>query len=404
MTVFSKPLSVLYINRFAALVGEYGSMITISLIIANKGASALMSLWMIQSLGSSIVLPFVGRIIDSHDKKKIMMITDLLRGILILAIPFVINGWGLYIIILLLKMLGPFFTGSMQPLITSLTTKDNRHRVNSIISSISSAAYCIGPMLGGLLLIVNNNLPFIVQSAGYLLSALLLYLTKYPSIPISIETNHSKKLTSKIKEIKEDMKFSLNFIMKHKILVIILLANIIYLCGGTALDAYEVLYVTKVLGMTETTYSIAISYLGFAFVIAGILNVILAKKVGPKFLFIVGMALASVSNILFSTATSQNIIYISFILLAFGLTSFSTAFYSLNQTLIPIEFQGRIMSFQFIVPEVATVFTVLISGYLLKIIDIRIVIIILASISMLGFLISLLMLFEKKNKLTEIKD
>ena len=391
MKVLTRPLFILYINRFAALVGEYGSMITISLLIANKGATALMALWIIQSLGPSLVLPFVGRVIDSNNKKTIMIVTDILRGLLVLCIPFFIDGWGIYVIILLVSMLGPFFSGSMQPLITSLTTDTNRQRVNSIISSISSAAYCIGPMLGGLLLIVNDSLPFIVQSTGYLLSAILLLVTKYPSIKVAIDNPNESTIISRLKTAKNDILFSFSFIMKKKLVLIVLLANTIYLCGSTALDAYEVLYVTEVLGMNETTYALAISYLGFAFVIAGILNIVFSKILSLNALFIGGMCLASISNILFSIATTPNIIYFSFVLLALGMTSFSTAFYSINQKEIPIEYQGRVMSFQFIVPEIAIIASVLISGYLLEFIDIRPIITTLAIISFLGFLLTLFM-------------
>lgn len=403
MTVLTRPLFILYINRFAALVGEYGSMITISLLIANKGATALMILWIIQSLGPSLVLPFVGRVIDSNNKKTIMIITDILRGLLVLCIPFFIDGWGIYVIILLVSMLRPFFAGSMQPLITSLTTNTNRQRVNSIISSISSAAYCIGPMLGGLLLIVNNYLPFIVQSAGYLLSAILLLITKYPSIKVTIDNSSESTIISRLKTAKNDILFSFSFIKKNKSILIVLLANTIYLCGGTALDAYEVLYVTEVLGMNEATYAIAISYLGLAFIIAGILNIVVSKKLSLNVLFIGGMCLASISNILFSIATTPNIIYFSFVLLALGITSFSTAFYSINQTEIPIEYQGRVMSFQFIVPEIAIVISVLISGYFLQFVNIRLVIITLAAVSFLGFLLTLFKVRIKPSEMTQFQ-
>lgn len=403
MTVLTRPLFTLYINRFAALVGEYGSMITISLLIANKGATALMVLWIIQSLGPSLVLPFVGRVIDSNNKKTIMIVTDILRGLLVLCIPLFIDGWGIYVIILLVSMLRPFFTGSMQPLITSLTTDTNRQRVNSIISSISSAAYCIGPMLGGLLLIVNNSLPFIVQSAGYLLSAILLLITKYPSIKVTIDNSSESTIISRLKTAKNDIIFSFSFIKKNKSILIVLLANTIYLCGGTALDAYEVLYVTEVLGMNEATYAIAISYLGFAFIVAGILNIVVSKKLSLNVLFIGGMCLASISNILFSIATTPNIIYFSFVLLALGITSFSTAFYSINQTEIPIEYQGRVMSFQFIVPEIAIVISVLISGYFLQFMNIRPVIITLAAVSFIGFLLTLFKVRIKPSEMTQFQ-
>jgi len=389
MNLFNRQLLVLYINRLISLVGEYGSFIIISLMISERGAFQVMLLWIIQSLGPVLVLPIIGRVIDSFDKKKIMIISDILRGLLILSIPLFINSYFLFVIILFVSMLRPFFTGAMQPIITSITNKDNRKKVNAIISSISSSAYCVGPMVGGALFLLNNNLPFYVQSIGLISSSFLFFVVTFPNIESTLNFNKKDNLSQRISHAKEDLLFSCKYIFNKKLILIIFASNIFFFAGSTALDAYEVLYVTEVLGMTELDYSLAISYLGFAFIVASLLIVFISSRFSSNNLLVIGVGFGSVSNILFTTANSPNIVYVSFALLAIGMTSFSTGFASINQSTIPIDKQGRIISFQNITPQIFVFIAVLLAGLLFNFLEIRIIVVSLALFSSIGFLVSL---------------
>ncbi|MGG3641326.1 MFS transporter [Bacillus gobiensis] len=392
---FSSPLMMLYINRFISLVGEYGYLVALSLIVAKDSPTALMFLWIIKSLGPSLLLPVAGTIIDKNNKKTIMVTADLIRGVMILLIPLFLHSWFLYVLILLISALRPLFTGSMHPIITTLTTEDNRHRVNSIISGISSSSYCIGPMVGGLLLAINPIMPFIIQGGAFIVSSLLLIIVRYPIIGNSNSNNQKNSLNKKIKNLLDDLKFSFSYISRSKIILLLFLSNTIYLCGGVALDAYEVLYLTEVLSMSESSYSFALSYLGLVFIFAGFLNATISKKVDTNLLFFVGIGTASLSNIILTLAPKIYIIYISFTMLAIGLTTFSTAFYTLNQSAIPIQVQGRVMSIQTIVPDIITTIIVLLAGGFLNIFPIRPVVFSLALVSAIGFIFSVPLISTK---------
>lgn len=382
--LFSFPLCVVYINRFFSLVGDYAYIVALSLVVAKVSPTAVMMFWIAKGLGNMMAIPFVG-IIDHTNKKMVLITTDVIRGVLILTIPLFFESWFLFIIIGLVSFLGPFFMGAINPVITSLTNKDNRYRVNSFVGMISSASYFVGPLLGGILLIKSDSFPFIFQGMAMIITASLFFFLKgeYKYI----EENHRKndqKLFS-----LTDLWEGLNYIVKDKIIFLAILSNTLYLSVAVAIDAYEVLFLTNTLGFSDLDYSFALSYLGVAFIVAGFFNTLIGEKLNKLTLYIIGISTASISNLIFSLSSNILSVYASFTLLAIGLTLLNTALQTINQTHIPIEMQGKIVSIQSILPNIATVFSIIIAGMLLNIFSIRSVIITLALISILSALVAI---------------
>ncbi|MFC0611660.1 MFS transporter [Scopulibacillus daqui] len=169
-----------------------------------------------------------------------------------------------------------------------------------------------------------------------------------------------------------------------------------YLCGSVAIDTYEVLYLKRELNIYETEYSFIVSFSGIAFILAGILNTYISKKIPSKILFLIGISISSFSYLLFSLAWNTFIICLSLFILAFGYTTFSTAFLTICQSTISIDKQGRIFSFLNLLPQAAIMITILMVNVFLNIFPIRLIFILLSLITIFGFISSLPML--KNNK------
>jgi MFS family permease len=141
---------------------------------------------------SFVFLPYllfgliIGAWVDRSDRKRLMVYTNLLRGIIIGSIPLLasinlLSVVWLYIVAFTSSTLGIFFGAARPAVIPSLVGKDKALiiKANSRIMATYSLASVVGPILAGL---VIANAPFetafLVDSASFFISALSLFIIK----------------------------------------------------------------------------------------------------------------------------------------------------------------------------------------------------------------------------------
>jgi MFS family permease len=381
MSSFSPQLIILYLGRLVSVCGDWVYMIALSLLLAKNHGVELTILWIIRTLSPILIRFFAGTIVDSLGPKKTVVLTDIARGLLVALIPFTIGTWYLFILVFLVSALGPFYPASMNPIITNLVSEENRHRVNSNLSIIVSLALFVGPMLGGLLVQFNYSIPFYTQAATYIFSAITLIFIKAP--PKSYQNYHN---FFNFKVIRNDLVDTIKIIFKNAKIKYITFSSAFFLLGGAAIDAYEVLFITKGLGFGSTEYALFVSVSGISFLVGGFVNSIVAKKFQLDTLLTIGLIVAVLSNIVFAISINFYMITISTFLLGIGLTTFNTSVVTILQNSIPTEKQGRLTSIQSVFPETASVLSVLLSGSLIPFLPIRYIILGFSFITLLSLI------------------
>ena len=399
-SAFSFNLNVLYIARFTSIVGDSLFMVALSIIMAKIGAWALTILWVIKLVAPTLVSFIAGSITDRIDKKKVLIICDIIRAVIILLIPYVLENFLLvFLLIFFIYCIDPFFSAAINPVITSLTTTENRHKVNSIRNSIASIGYFLGPLIGALFVLESDTMPFYFQGGTYLISAILLLGISIPSITTlnerKLELSYKDKVKGAVKTISEDITYSLGYISKQSIIKFMVLADCFYLAGSVAIDTYEVVFLNEVLDISYSEYGIIVSYSGISFLLAGIINTYIANKVSINKLFYFGLSLSVLSYILFATAPHKIVIYISLFILGFGYTTFTSAMNTLIQTVVDVEKQGRIMSFVDLIPQIFIVISIGIAVASMEIFSIRATFVSLAVVTTMALLVSLPLLSSK---------
>ncbi|PEA55075.1 hypothetical protein CON64_09325 [Bacillus pseudomycoides] len=140
--------------------------------------------------------PFVGVFIDRFNKKKIMVITDLFRGcLIILAIPFSHNLSALFLLTILNSIASIFFNPARQATIPALVHKNELAIANSLSNVVYGAMGIIGASLGGVLTaLVSYKFAFVIDSLSFFLCALIVSFT---TIPLMKNSAQSMQMTYK---------------------------------------------------------------------------------------------------------------------------------------------------------------------------------------------------------------
>lgn len=128
-----------------------------------------------KSLPGFLLGPLLSPLVDRFNKKKIMIITDLLRAIFALSFIVAIYtkaAFFLYAGAFILGLTGVMFYPASQALIPSIVRKEEITEANSISSTTSGVVSVISTILGGIVSsLVSPAICFLINSFTYLWSA-----------------------------------------------------------------------------------------------------------------------------------------------------------------------------------------------------------------------------------------
>lgn len=218
---------VIWISTSLSRFGDCFENIALMYLINSLTRSALaMGTVMIFSMIPNLILsPFAGVIADRYNVKKIMFISEIIRAVAILAIPILyytgyIKVWHIYAISVIVSSAESFFGPASNIAIVHGVQKDLLPVMNSVITACNHIMRTIGYSLAGVLMVVVNiEILFVVDSITFFISAIAAMILILPkSEVIKIE---------KIKDIGSDMKIGLDYLIKEKYILILIVTMMI---------------------------------------------------------------------------------------------------------------------------------------------------------------------------------
>ncbi|MFH0930621.1 MAG: MFS transporter [Candidatus Zixiibacteriota bacterium] len=149
---------LIWVGQSVSLVGDFLYMIALMWWVLEKTGStaAMATVAICSSLPSIILGPFAGTYVDRVDKRKLLVLMDLGRGILIIipGILYFINQlqvWHIFIIAAFLSSMSTFFNPALASFIPVIVNKVQLIRANSLSQLSNNLLGIIGPALGGAL-------------------------------------------------------------------------------------------------------------------------------------------------------------------------------------------------------------------------------------------------------------
>jgi len=182
----SSKMRYLFLGQFISQVGENIARVALLYFIYREthsvGAVALTGV--LQNLPPLLLSPVTGALLDHHDKRSFLLVLDIFRTVLSLAIPFLylfhlLSIPAVEVIVFLTTICsGAFGPGlySFIPSILEHATPEEILRANSTIQTTGNAGILIGPLLGGLLLTeIAPPLVMGIAAFTFLLSVVFLW-------------------------------------------------------------------------------------------------------------------------------------------------------------------------------------------------------------------------------------
>ena len=189
--VFANPdLRRLQLAWAGSLIGNWSYFIALAIYAYGQGgAGAVGIVSVIRMIPAAIASPFLAGLADRYSRKLVMIASDAIRAVLMIAAAVTIwQGWSatiVYAIVALSTVAGTAFRPAQAALLPHLARSPSELTAANVASStLESVGAFIGPALGGLLLAVTSiETVFAVNALSFVWSGLLVLAVRGGSRP-----------------------------------------------------------------------------------------------------------------------------------------------------------------------------------------------------------------------------
>lgn len=339
---------------------------------------------------------FVGSIIDRNDRKRLMVYSDIVRGIIVCIMPFSTSVWVIYGLIFLANIAGSFFGPSSTYVITKLVNDEDKLRFNAVNSTLSYGSFMIGPALaGGIIAISNTSVAMWVNACTFFICAWA--IASLPRIENEV-IGESGRLT--IGVIRDDFSQVWNYIRKKPHLLTFFALYIPALMLAFALDSQEMTFLKDVLHTTDATYGVVVSIAGIGAIAGGLCATALVKKLSLQTYIGVGFSMTMLSYLLFYSSGVLWLAIVSFITLGFFMAFSNTGYATMYQKTIPTALMGRFGSSVDLLQSILQILLTFVLGLLAEWYSLQTVAVIFSSIAFLLAACLYLFISRRTNELS----
>lgn len=185
----NRDFRLLFFGQTVSQLGDWFNSVAVFALLLDLTGSATAVAWMmiVQFLPMAIVGPIAGVVVDRVDRRRLMIATDVLRGIFVLGLLLVRTReqvWLAYVVMALTVTGSAFFEPARTATIPNVTSKDELMPANALSSATWAAMLAVGASIGGLVTaIAGRELAFVINGVSFFVSAWFISRTRYDSRP-----------------------------------------------------------------------------------------------------------------------------------------------------------------------------------------------------------------------------
>lgn len=375
-------------------LGNWIYLVALNVYVLNltDSAAAVAGIFIVGPIARIVASFFAGSLIDRANKRKLMIATDIIRGGLIIFLPFMQSIWLIYTILFLTNIASSFFGPSSIYYITKYVKDEDRTRFNALLGTFNSGAFMVGPALSGALIyLFNPSIAIWVNSFTFFVCALIIFYL--PDVDEKVE-NVREPLS--LNMLKADFLTVLQFARQESGFITIYLVYQLALMIAFALDSQEVTFIKQNLGASESIYGLIVSLTGIGAISGGLLAAVLVSKFSLKSYISVGFSLTMIFYTVFYASSALWLAITSFILLGFFMAFSNAGYDTFYQKGVPPELMGRFGSVGLILTSTVQILFTFLLGTFAEVFTLQPVAVILGSIGVLLALILSAILYTKQ--------
>jgi MFS family permease len=376
--LINRDYARLWYGQALSTVGDYVFDTTLMVWVASVllkhnrwGPIAVSGLMLSMLVAVMVVGPIAGVFVDRWSKRRTMMRSEIIRGVLVGALTIVtllptdtLPTWlwlaMTYLVIFGVNATGQFFGPARFATIGDIVTGEvDRAKAFGIGQATAATATIIGPPLAAPLL-------FAVGIQWALALNALTYAVSY----FAIRSVHFTAPTPKADPTTPAPAWRTEFIagvrmfVGSRFLVVLLTCAIICQLGTGAMDTLDIYFVTDNLHVSAHLFGVMATAMGVGSIVGALVASRVVKAINARNAMWLGAVLAGIMIIVYARQSSFALGLVAVFLIAIPLTILNTAISPLLLAVTPREFLGRVDGVFNPVNMAASTISVIVAGTL----------------------------------------
>ena len=352
--------------------GSAVSGIALTWLIYSQTQSALA----VTLIGLATVVPTIslgllaGAAVDRFNRKLLMISSDSVRAVAVLAVPILLflSGFSLawvLAIIILVSIFSTLFRTAQNAALPQLVRGEEIQVANGLLYSATTVMRTLGSAIGGIIYAVSIPICFIYDSLTYLFSASTVARVEFPKLQLSEDTDTAR---STVKQVKD----GLRYIIAWPALMSCTFGAIAVNFFSTMTTTFAVIYVSNQLRGDAVVFGVfgALLSAGAACgaLLVGRLNAVrfAGKGIGAS------LVIFSLASLALSAERSIMVAYLMAVLLGASLSWANTVFYSTLQLTVTNEVLGRVLSVDEVFSGAIVPIAQIVGGLLIEVVGISV--------------------------------
>lgn len=339
-------------------LGDWVYSLAVLATVARRGGGpqTLALLLVVQVAPAAVAGILGGPFIDRLHRKKLMIVTDLLRAVavgslLLTGTPSVVH---MYAVAAFLGLCGAVFQPSLQASIPNMVDRDRIVAANAMVSGTYNMSVMVGPVIGGLLVANLGPKPaFLVNAISFLVSAAFIVRARIPQAP---RDDHQE---SPVRALRDGIQYALVTPLVRGAFIVIAFTMI----GSSLRTPLEPLFVMDTLGLKSQALGLVGGAWGLGMLLGSISAPAAARRWRREQLLGVSIGVIGVCVLLASRSTVLSPILMLWVVSGAANGLGSVAYDSMLQERTPDAFRGRVMAASEAVFQGAFMIGVSLSGW-----------------------------------------
>lgn len=365
----------LWLAQVVSLLGDWFNTIVLSAKVAEFSEGALLekglavSLFLLaRFLPPLFVGPFAGVLVDRFDRKRLLILSDLLRAAVVLLVLFALQPdrlWLIYVLTVIQWSISAVFEPGRGAIMPSLLPRDQLVVANTLSSVTWSVMLAVGAIVGGVVaLALGTEAAIIIDALTFVVSAMLI-------LPIRLHPEYAlvNADVAGADDGKDQKGFidGLRYARRHPPILAALLVKTGQSLGNV--DALMIIYASTLFIMgDDSTTPLSIMYAAFGF--GAVLGPLLLNRFNDgsvrtmRRLIIIGFAWITFAWFVMGGAATLPLVSLALVLRAMGGSANWTYSSVIIQKSVADSFLGRMFSLDMTGFQLASTISIVATGLL----------------------------------------
>lgn len=304
--MINQNFALLAIGQAISNMGDfvYTTTLLVWVFSLTHSAAAISGVLIAQYAPVFLLGPVAGVFVDRWNRRSTMIVSDLIRAVATLVpfmVPEALRLPTIYTSVFLLSTFSRFFMPARSGVLQVIVPEELQPQAASITQATFALSFIIGPAIASpLYFAVGPLVASLINAASFLISAVCLRFilaSKEALHPYSVAKPENQ---GGIRPVIRELLVGFRFVGTTRVLLMVTCLALIAMLGAGALNALDIIFVTRNLHASAALYGPLTAVGGLGALIGAIGAGFVARKIAPKYILTGSVFVLGVGIIIYS--------------------------------------------------------------------------------------------------------